>query len=88
MGIFDAFKKKASETPPTDLEERVRKLESLVRMLGDDFQDLHDRFVSFQGRTHKRAAVAAPVEDPIELINRRIREARQREFGLNGIHQE
>jgi hypothetical protein len=73
MGIFSRDKRKTPEPPPSDLEERMRKLESSMRQLEDDFVDLWDRQRRRIGREAKRGARDnAPELTPEEQINQRI----------------
>lgn len=84
MGIFSRSKPKPPETPSGDLDERVRKLESAVRQLEDDFTDLWDRTRRAAGRAAKREQREAPAQielSPDEEMNQRIRAARA---GFNG----
>lgn len=76
MGIFSRGKQKTPEPAPSDLEERVRKLESSVRQLEDDFVDLWDRQRRRIGREAKRAAREEPELTPEQQINERIRALR------------
>lgn len=73
MGIFSKPAKKQPDPPPSDLDERVRKLESSFRQLEDDFVDLWDRQRRRIGREAKREARAAEPElTPEQQINQRI----------------
>lgn len=49
--------KKPSSKPSGDLEERVAALESSLRRLDSDMDDLWSRFKRWTGREAKRAAV-------------------------------
>lgn len=78
MWIFDRAKKKQPEPPASPLEDRVRKLESSVRQLEDDFVDLWDRQRRRIGREAKREAREReePELTPEEQINQRIKSLR------------
>jgi len=72
---------KPVQTGQSDLAERLRAVESGLRQLDLDFDDLSDRFSRLQGRRAKRAAVDNP-EPPAELdrnaaISEQIRKRRQ-----------
>lgn len=54
MGIFRRKQEKSPEIAPGPLDERVRALESSLRQLDADFDDLFDRFTRLQGRRAKR----------------------------------
>lgn len=76
MGIFSKPKKIEPAAPPSDLDERVRKLESSMRQLEDDFVDLWDRQRRRIGREAKREARAEPELTPEQIINERIKALR------------
>lgn len=64
-------------TPPSELEERVRKLESRVRQLDDDLSDLFERHTRLQGRRAKRESrEQQEIElSPEQELNERIKRA-------------
>lgn len=76
MGIFRREQPKPAPTSDGPLDERVRALESRVRQLDADFDDLFDRFTRLQGRRVKREARAELEVTPEEAINAAIRAQR------------
>lgn len=78
MGIFSKSSPKPSLTPPSDLEERVRKMESSLRQLEDDFVDLWDRQRRRIGREAKREAREnPPAPSTADELSERIRAMRR-----------
>lgn len=75
MALFSRKKQEAAQTPPSDLEERVRKLESRTRQLDDDLSDLFERHTRMQGRRAKREARESIESEltPEQLINEKIK---------------